>query len=538
MASINVTTIYPAMLHSESAKKPTWTPEDAAFMVKKTPLSEPQDDEGEPQQPSLPQTAALHDSSLLQSHEQIPTRVSRSQSLTEPKTPPMFPSPNHAATNSSSSSIAAAAELTRNKNLNSLLPSMERLGRLASGQPSSEPETIGASHTHRHPAVGLTLLQQQLQLQHSHRDPRTVRRDRRSLSAEFTLSMLQQELGYPTRKSSRSRRDSVEKGRRTSSILEESVELFEDGELLCYDEHNGHGSTTSNNSSKAPRSDGSDEFVGCPEPDPERTTSSRHSLESAKQSSNRSKRNQLEDEEEEEEENFMDSRIASVTGFSQDTDGVVYYEIIVRSIAYGPLSAYKVRRRYSEFRDLHRALAKVMPTSRKLSTSASGSVLTAAGMPLRFSSTTDGNEDDDGESLEASSSLLLTQSPLSGAGVAVREPKAFRLPPLPDRGGVWSYFQFDTTPFLERRAQYFQAMLVAAQNHPRARASRLLNDFLGPPPDSVALHTSVENSYVSLNRFAVPKLRLSVEAQERKQKARNISRRRSSVSRACRRQEA
>ena len=195
-------------------------------------------------------------------------------------------------------------------------------------------------------------------------------------------------------------------------------------------------------------------------------------------------------------ENFMDYRRASVTGYSRDTDGVVYYEVIVQSFAHGPLSAYKVRRRYSEFRALHAALRTVMAV---------------AALAQHQS------DDDDSDAAEDA--------------VAHTSRDAPPLPPLPDKGGVWSYLQFDSIPLLERRAAYFDAMLAAAQRHPQARASRLVNDFVGTPPDLVSLHSSVENSYVSLNRFAAPKLSFAIEIQERKEKAESIRRRRNSLQR-------
>ncbi|KAJ0398297.1 hypothetical protein P43SY_000819 [Pythium insidiosum] len=43
-------------------------------------------------------------------------------------------------------------------------------------------------------------------------------------------------------------------------------------------------------------------------------------------------------------DNFLDGRIATVTGYARDTDDVVYYEIVVESVAHGPLSAYKERK--------------------------------------------------------------------------------------------------------------------------------------------------------------------------------------------------
>ncbi|TDH71644.1 hypothetical protein CCR75_001762 [Bremia lactucae] len=208
-------------------------------------------------------------------------------------------------------------------------------------------------------------------------------------------------------------------------------------------------------------------------------------------------------EEDEEEENFLDYRCASVTGYSRDTDGVVYYEVIVRSTAHGPLSAYKVRRRYSEFRDLHAALSKVMRVSHQKLAS-----VTALA-----------NISDEHNDEHSSVGLCFSVNEWNRA----LEPA---LPPLPDKGGVWSYLQFDSIPLLERRAQYFHAMLVAAQRHAVARSSRLLHDFVGTPPDLVSQHSSVENSYVSLNRFAAPKLSFDIEIQERKEKAKSIRRRR------------
>ncbi|RLN57204.1 hypothetical protein BBJ29_008719 [Phytophthora kernoviae] len=212
----------------------------------------------------------------------------------------------------------------------------------------------------------------------------------------------------------------------------------------------------------------------------------------------------------EDDENFMNYRQASVTGYSRDTDGIVYYEVIVRSIAHGPLSAYKVRRRYSEFRDLHAKLSKVMPVSHKKLASV----------------TTMTNISDDSGNHDEGSTVGLRFS-ITDCG----EDTNPMLPPLPDKGGVWSYLQFDSILLLERRSKYFHAMLAAAQRHPAARDSRLLNDFVGTPPDLVALHSSVENSYVSLNRFAAPKLSFDIEIQERKEKAKSIRRRRSSLKR-------
>lgn len=466
MATLSVTAIYPAMLRTSDQLKQTWGPEEEAVSKK---AEEPQDDDHNASTSML--AANPHASA---SQDFVAVRVSRSQSLTDPRTPPMFTSPTHST---------SSAGFTSSDNDSTL-----------GTQPQSKP---GMEQSRPPPPL---VSPEQLA-----NDPRFARRNRRSMSAEFTLSMLQQELGYPKRKSSKpsaaSRRDSVvDKSRRTSSILKENL-----------------------GNSKNSRSDSSSsEWTSTAEPESERSTS-HHSIESASKyhptssKDSRSKRRSYssnqdthdednEDiEDDDEDDNFLASRVASITGFSQDTDGVVYYEILVKSVAHGPLSAYKVRRRYSEFRDLHRALSSVMPTSRHFS---------LATGPLGF-----GDDDE--------------QEPSTSASMA-QPARVSHLPPLPDRGGLWAYLQFDTTPFLERRATYFQALLIASQHHPRARESRLLNEFLGPPPDLVAFHTSVENSYVSLNRFAAPKLRLSVEAQERKQKATNISRRRSSIHRVSR----
>ncbi|GAB9470530.1 hypothetical protein Gpo141_00007774 [Globisporangium polare] len=474
------------MLCTSDHVKQSWGPEEEAVVKKAT--GEPQEDCDHSTSTSSSTTSmSPADTQSSAPQDFVAVRVSRSQSLTDPRTPPMFPSP----TNSNTSVGFSTSENSPT----------------ASAQPQRESNDSGP---HQQPAPLVSL--EQLAT-----DPRFARRNRRSMSAEFTLSMLQQELGYPKRKSSKpnSRRDSItEKSRRTSSILEETS--ANDNNNLITKAVQILSSNSTESSSECSHF----------EPESERSTH-RLSVESASKfpsGSSRSKRgsyssnqdthdeddNEQEDDNEDD-DNFLASRVASITGFSQDTDGVVYYEIIVKSVAHGPLSAYKVRRRYSEFRDLHRALSAIMPTSRSVN---------LATPSLGF-----GENDDEHE---ASISMAQTQTQ---AAVA---PRVHHLPPLPDRGGLWAYLQFDTTPFLERRAKYFQVLLVACQSHPRARESRLLNDFLGPPPDLVALHTSVENSYVSLNRFAAPKLRLSVEAQERKQKARNISRRRSSIHRVSR----
>lgn len=428
----------------------------------------------------------------------VPVRGARSQSLTDPTTQPIFVPEDGTVTPSPSLSVPERHQA--DKDAAAVAP-------LANPAPLVTPHQLAT-------------------------DPRFARRNRRSMSAEFTLSMLQQELGYPTRKASR--RDSIErKSRRASSVIVEEElnnSSGDDDSALLPPSSSSHIA-----SAHSARSCSGDE----PEPERRSSMARRHSVESATAPGAQYRssgsdcgarkrrsyddatattaddvsdddegvddRNQDKDQDEEDDDyNFMDTRVASVTGFSQDTDGVVYYEIIVRSVAHGPLSAYKVRRRYSEFRELHRALATVMTASRK------APQLTELTNPLHSDDAT-----------------ASTSTALAALG---REPL---LPPLPDRGGLWAYLQFDTTPFLERRAKYFEALLVACQHHARARATRLLNEFLGSPPDAVALNTSVENSYVSLNRFAAPKLRLSVEAHERKQKARNISRRRSSVHRAA-----
>ncbi|CAI5710405.1 unnamed protein product [Peronospora destructor] len=288
-----------------------------------------------------------------------------------------------------------------------------------------------------------------------------IRHARRALSSGTgsSLSLLQEELGYPRR-----------------------VQVTPNGHSLCPSQKrriifimNALGHLTS--ATYSPRSDVVDTYGDVPDDD----------------------------------ENFMNYRSASVTGYSRDTDGVVYYEVIVRNIARGPLSAYKVRRRYSEFRDLHVALSKVMPVSyRKFA-----SVTTMASI----SDESNNDEDEDVPVRLRCSSTDCSES---------KEPT---LPPLPDKGGMWSYLLFDSIPLLERRAKHFNAMLTAAQEHPIARASRLLNDFVGTPPDLISMHSSVESSYVSLNRFAAPKLSFDIEIQERKEKAESIRRRRSSLKR-------
>ncbi|ETM03680.1 hypothetical protein L917_00136, partial [Phytophthora nicotianae] len=336
-----------------------------------------------------------------------------------------------------------------------------------------------------------------------------TRHARRALSsgAGSSLSLLQQELGYP-------RRARVADGHRhrRGSLLETALENKRVHSTSHDSSHEIHSNCSSSSGSVDSASD-LQRTQSVPEPEAENQINQLHYngrswTFNAVTCSPRSDATGAQVEEEEE-ENFMNYRSASVTGYSRDTDGVVYYEVIVRSTAHGPLSAYKVRRRYSEFRDLHAALSKVMPVShRKL-----------ASVTAMASISDDHNEEED-----ASVGFRFS---ITDCG----EDTEPALPPLPDKGGVWSYLQFDSIPLLERRAKYFHTMLVAAQRHPAARASRLLNDFVGTPPDLVSLHSSVENSYVSLNRFAAPKLSFDIEIQERKEKAKSIRRRRSSLKR-------
>ncbi|GLE03968.1 hypothetical protein PINS_up012879 [Pythium insidiosum] len=213
-------------------------------------------------------------------------------------------------------------------------------------------------------------------------------------------------------------------------------------------------------------------------------------------------------------ENFLDDRIATVTGYARDTDDVVYYEIVVESVVHGPLSAYKVRRRYSEFRDLHRALAKIMP-SRPWGTTQEDCDTSPPSATLRMS-TVSLEEDEGDEELHRDR----RSRSFCSEGHSPDTTKTWYLPSLPDSGGLWSFLQRGSSSFLRHRTKVFNAIILAAQQHPRARASRLLNRFLGPPPDACSM------SYVSLNRFAAPRLRFSIEFQERKEVAKNISRKR------------
>lgn len=345
---------------------------------------------------------------------------------------------------------------------------------------------------------------------------------RRVMSAELSLSMLQQELGYPRRKLSRTTAGRTQR-RRGSSLLEDTIPLRGETPWQTHDLSEGLLAQS---------------FLSAQEPEPEQADRPSDSL-NQRESDEEEKEtaasvlgsvDQYEDDEDDEEENFLDSRVVSVTGYSRDADGVVYYEVLIKSSSYGPLSAYTVRRRFSEFCLLHEALAQIMPVSKrvKISGSLSNSSRSRARVSTSELSSPPGAHTDNEtlyDLVNHSSQLRVLQSRSRG-----REHEC-HLPPLPDKGGLWSYFQFDNVAWLDRRAKYFHAMLIAAQAHPGARASRILNEFVGTPPDSVALHTSLANSYVSLNRFAVPKLRPSIEFQERKEIARNIHMRRSSIHR-------
>lgn len=357
--------------------------------------------------------------------------------------------------------------------------------------------------------------EEELELQRQQR----VRHARRALSSGSSLSLLQQELGYPTRA-----RMALDTHRhRRSSLLETALENTMAKRVHSCSNGSGNEVHISSSSSSSSFSSSDSPSVmrrrqSVPEPEAEEQQSQHihyHGRSWTFNSANCSPRSDAagcvtEDAEAEEDENFMNYRQASVTGYSRDADGVVYYEVIVRSIAHGPLSAYKVRRRYSEFRDLHAALSKIMPVSTKK----------LASVTAMASISDDSNNEDEDNTVGIRFSI-------TDCG----ENSESTLPPLPDKGGVWSYLQFDSIPLLERRAKYFHAMLVAAQRHPAARASRLLNDFVGTPPDLVTLNSNVENSYVSLNRFAAPKLSFDIEIQERKEKAKSIRRRRSSLKR-------
>jgi hypothetical protein len=414
-----------------------------------------------------------------------------------------------------------------------------------------------------------------------------ARFSRRAMSDEFSLSLLQEELGYPRRKLSRTafqpRLSLTDRRSRGGSLVEDRASSI--SAEAAFQENRAslitRSSSSSNNCSAKSSASGSVEDSpsrrhSMPEPEAEEMRQFRWSMASTAYAFSGSDRNSLyeyedqhrqddaaattksrrkssdaarrrhrqsnsdrisarQDPEEEdaednneqedcadsngegdEDENFMDYRVASVTGYSRDADGIVYYEVIVRSNEYGPLSAYKVRRRYSEFRDLHQALSQIMPVSTTRLSS-----ISSMGYHHRS------NDDD------AASDANASGTPFVGLRFSsVETPSHFEeatLPPLPDKGGLWSYLQFDSVPLLERRAKYFHAMLMAAQQHPGARQSRLLNDFVGTPPDLVALNSSIANSYVSLHRFAAPRLSISVEVHERKQKARSIRLRRSSL---------
>uniref|UniRef100_M4BS10 PX domain-containing protein n=1 Tax=Hyaloperonospora arabidopsidis (strain Emoy2) TaxID=559515 RepID=M4BS10_HYAAE len=345
-----------------------------------------------------------------------------------------------------------------------------------------------------------------------------ARQTRRALSSatSTSLSLLQEELGYP-RRAQVSAYDGPRCDRRRSSVVDTSSDVVQNDDddrrpLARRQQSNTSHYNNYNNYNINSSSSGS---TGC-------ALSSRTLFSSSDDDgaslSFHGRSSSLDHDRDggDEDENFMNYRRASVTGYSRDTDGVVYYEVIVKSLAHGPLSAYKVRRRYSEFRALHVALRGVMAVS----------AVTALARIRDDSSKSQEEEEEEKEKEEEEQSK--TRRGATSRDGRDKEPT---LPPLPDKGGVWSYLQFDSIPLLERRAKYFHAMLAAAQRHPRARASRLLNDFVGTPPDLVSLYSSVENSYVSLNRFAAPKLSFAIEIQERKEKAKSIRRRRNSLHR-------
>ncbi|TMW55461.1 hypothetical protein Poli38472_010343 [Pythium oligandrum] len=300
-------------------------------------------------------------------------------------------------------------------------------------------------------------------------DDAVLRHSRRAMSAEnLSWSMLQQELGYPRPRGSIGRLSS----RRSRNSRRESQ---------------SPGAEETDSATRPPFSDGKDG---------DKTSA----LESPASFDEDILEGDQEEEEggEDEENNFLDERVAGVTGYTKDTDGIVFYEITVESATHGPLSAYKVRRRYSEFREFHQELKKVMRATASDQTHRYKAVGSAASSYQQYSSTADTMASSlHSEPLPASSSL--------------------RLPPLPDNGGFWSFLQGSSPSFLQHRARSFHEIVVFAQQDPHARASRLLNNFLGPPPDSSA------NAYVSLNRFAAPQLHFAVEIQERKEIARTIN---------------
>lgn len=417
-----------------------------------------------------------------------------------------------------------------------------------------------------------------------------ARFSRRAMSDEFSLSLLQEELGYPRRKLSRTafqppalRHSLTDRRSRGGSLIEDRTSsisaeaAFQDSRALLVARSNSSSNSSGKNSACGSIEGSPGRRHSMPEPEAEEMRQFRWSAASTAYACSSSDRNSLyeyedqhrqedaaaapkskrkssdvarrrhrqsnsdrisgrQDPEEEdveddnneqdddpdshdkgdEDENFMDYRVASVTGYSRDADGIVYYEVIVRSNAYGPLSAYKVRRRYSEFRELHEALSRIMPVSTTRLSS-----ISSMGYHHRSNDDSAASDVDDYDTPFVGLRFSSAEAPGHDEEVT--------LPPLPDKGGLWSYLQFDSVPLLERRAKYFHAMLMAAQQHPGARRSRLLNEFVGTPPDLVALNSSLANSYVSLHRFAAPRLSISVEVQERKQKARSIRLRRSSL---------
>ncbi|GMF33907.1 unnamed protein product [Phytophthora lilii] len=322
-----------------------------------------------------------------------------------------------------------------------------------------------------------------------------VRHARRALSSGTgsSLSLLQQELGYPRRA-----RVALDGQRhRRGSLLETALE-----NTMAKRAHStSHGSVHSNSSSSGSVCSASDlqRTQSVPEPEEENqihqihyhgrswtfnlaTCSPRSDAAGAASEDGRV-------QEEEEEENFMNYRSASVTGYSRDTDGVVYYEVIVRSIAHGPLSAYKVRRRYSEFRDLHAALSKVMPVShRKLAS--------VTAMASISDDSSNNNEDED-------TSVGLRFS-ITDCG----EDTEPTLPPLPDKGGVWSYLQFDTRVRHSRWSTNHRPAArrdVTTDTHSPQHLGTVLDFFLIEQVDAASVVRFVVSARISYS-FLVCKL--------------------------------
>ena len=188
-------------------------------------------------------------------------------------------------------------------------------------------------------------------------------------------------------------------------------------------------------------------------------------------------------------DNYLNGRHASVTGFSRSACGIVYYEITVECPALGPLATYRVRRRYSEFQRLHAALSKMMV------------------------------------SRESKANIF---SPISASSL-----REVGLPSLPDKGSLWSYFKQHEEGLLNRRKEIFDEIIMAAQEHSVARMSTALTRFLGKPPDAVTEHGEEHHGYVSLKMYAAPQLRPSLEAQARREKAKECRDRRKQRSVSC-----